>query len=97
MSILDSVLQEEYERSIRMKKATEKELDALPKGYISEKIINGKKYYYLQNRLQAKVVSKYIHFDDVESLKEKISSRKQLQQSIKELNDNIKKIRKVTK
>lgn len=96
VSILDSVLQEEYDRSIRMKQAMEKERDALPKGYISEKMISGKKYYYLQNRQQAKIVSKYINLDDVESIKEKISRRKQLENSIKELNDNIEKIRKVT-
>ena len=74
----------------------EKERDALPKGYISEKMISGKKYYYLQNRQQAKIVSKYINLDDVESIKEKISRRKQLENSIKELNDNIEKIRRVT-
>ena len=96
VSILDSVLQEEYDRSIRMKQAMEKERDALTKGYISEKMISGKKYYYLQNRQQAKIVSKYINLDDVESIKEKISRRKQLENSIKELNDNIEKIRKVT-
>lgn len=37
MSVLDDVLKEEYDLSIRIKKALKKELEQLPKGYISQK------------------------------------------------------------
>ena len=35
-------------------------IDALPQGYISRKTIKGKQYFYLQNRVNGKVLSKYI-------------------------------------
>ena len=50
MSVLDDVLKEEYNRSKKIIKLIEDELNSLPKGYISKKKINGKVYYYLQKR-----------------------------------------------
>lgn len=44
MSIIAEVLKEEYEKLLKTKKAMEKEIEKLPRGYISEKRINGKIY-----------------------------------------------------
>ncbi len=95
MTILDSVLQEEQERSMRMKAAMEKELNALPKGYISKKNINEKTYYYLQKRDGAKIVGTYIPPEEVDKVKDQVARRKQLEKSVRELNANIKKIERV--
>ena len=46
MSALDDLFAEEYERLKRMQSAMERELDRLPKGYLSKKNICGKQYYY---------------------------------------------------
>ena len=97
MSVLDSVLQEEYERSERMKSEMESELNELPKGYISKKKIAGKSYYYLQQRVKMKIVGTYVPPEELAVIKKQIDRRKQLEESIRELKANMKKIRRVTK
>lgn len=53
--VIKSVLAEELKNSLQMKKAYEKELKELPEGSLSEKKINGHKYYYLAKRQGKKV------------------------------------------
>lgn len=95
MTILDDVLQEEQDRSKRMKVAMKKEISMLPQGYISKKNINEKSYYYLQRREGSKIVGTYIFPNEVSKMKDQIAKRKQLEKSIRELDANIKKIDKV--
>lgn len=95
MSILDEVLSEEYERMKKMRAAMKKELDSLPKGYISKKTINGKQYSYLQMRQARKIVSEFISEKNVETLEKQIKKRNQLKMSIKQIDRNIKKIERV--
>lgn len=95
MTVLDSVLQEEYERSKKMKDAMERELSTLPKGYISKKIINKNEYYYLQRRVGSKITGDYIPPKEVQQIKDQVARRKQLEKSIRELEINIKKIERV--
>ena len=97
MSVLDSVLQEEYERSERMKFAMESELNELPKGYISKKKIAGKSYCYLQQRIKMKIIGAYIPPEELAAVRKQIDRRKQLEESIRELKINMKKIKRVTK
>lgn len=97
MTVLDSVLQEEYERSKKMKVAMERELSTLPSGYISKKIINKKVYYYLQQRIGLKIIGAYIPLEEVQQIKDHVARRKQLEKSIRELEINIKKIKRVVK
>lgn len=97
MTILDNVLQEEYDRSKRMKEAMENELSQLPNGYISKKIINKKVYYYLQRRDGLKVLSSYIPLDELLEIEGQVARRKQIEESIKTIDRNMEKIRRVTK
>lgn len=97
MTILDNVLQEEYDRSKRMKEAMENELSQLPKGYISKKTINSKVYFYLQRRDGLKVVSSYIPLDELPEIEEQVAKRKQIEESIKTIVSNMKKIGRVIK
>src|SRR5665647_920526 len=97
MTVLDSVLQEEYERSKKMKAAMERELSTLPSGYISKKIINKNVYYYLQKRVGLKIIGAYIPLEEVQQIKDRVARRKQLEKSIRELEINIKKIERVLK
>jgi len=53
--VIKSVLAEELENSIRMKKEYEKALKKLPEGCISVKKIKGHKYCYLVKRIGKKV------------------------------------------
>ena len=57
----------------------------LPKGYISEKNINGKVYFYHQWSEQGQKMSKYLRDGEVEPLTKKIEQRKLLQAELRQL------------
>lgn len=61
------------------------QIEKLPKGYISEKIINGKIYYYHQWSQGGVKQSKYLHDGEIEPLSEKIEKRKELQKELRAL------------
>lgn len=66
-------------------KVLQEEISQLPKGYISQKIIQGKTRYYLQWSENGKKKSKYIKDGELENLREQIEQRKALQEELKEL------------
>ena len=63
----------------------EQELAAMPTGYISRKIINGKERFYLQWTENGKLKSKYIKASEYEAITAQVARRKQLQAELKEL------------
>ncbi len=71
-----------------------KEIEELPKGYISKKNINGKTRFYLQWNENGKKNSKYIDDSFVSSMREKIERRKELQIKEKELTLMLPKVKK---
>jgi len=71
----------------RITELTEK-IAALPKGYISQKTIGGKIYYYHQWSAQGKKQSKYLHDSEIKPLTEQIELRKRLQAELKKLRSN---------
>ena len=83
VSILEGVLLEEYERSLRMTVALEDEVSSLPKGYVRESRRNGHVYYYLQRREGDRVVSEYVPRKLVEELRDKIVRRKACERGLK--------------
>lgn len=95
MSILMEVFQEELDRLNRQKVVYENSMAALPKGYISKKNIRGNMSYYLQYREGGKVVSKYIPRDSLQELEDKIARRKQLENSLRRVAEDQKRLRKV--
>ncbi len=97
MSALDDLFAEEYERLKRMQSAMERELDRLPKGYLSKKNIGGKQYYYFQRRSGSKIVSSYVAPSVVKEYEAKIARRKQLEASVRECKANIIRLEKVMK
>jgi len=62
-----------------------KELNTLPRGYISKKTISGKTYYYHQFKLNGQNVSKYIKPAELSALTEKIERRKEIENEIKRI------------
>jgi hypothetical protein len=67
----------------------------LPKGSLREKLINGRKYCYLQWREGGKVKSKYIKPSDIRSLSDQIDRRKQYENEIKSLHASRKEFENV--
>ena len=57
--VIKSVLREELQNSLRMKKQYERELAKLPKGSLVKRIIKGHEYYYLVYRENGKFKSVY--------------------------------------
>lgn len=94
MSVLEEVLLEEYDRSMRVISAIKAEQRTLPKGSVQEKLISGRKYLYLQYRDGDKIRSDYIKKMDVESIINGIRKRKENDVAIKELEKSIEQIRK---
>ena len=92
MSILEDVLIEEYDRSLRILHAIEEENKSLPRGSIRQKIVGGRKYYYLQYREGKQVRSKYVKKADLELLQQNLKRRKENEASIKELTKSRKQI-----
>ena len=58
------------------------EIGNLPKGYISEKKVNGNVYFYHQWSEEGKKKSRYLHDGEVAGLTEKIEHRKKLQKEL---------------
>lgn len=55
----------EYNNLLERLHNTLSQMNTLPQGYISKKTIKGKQYSYLQNRVNGRLMSKYIKEDDV--------------------------------
>ncbi len=97
MSMLEDMLQEERQRSLRMREALQKELAQLPRGYISRKIIRGRPVYYLQRREGKRILSQYIPRDQLAELERSVARRKELQSMSKAIDNNLKRIQKALK
>lgn len=92
MSVLLEVLQEEMNRLIRHQEACEADLLELPKGYISRKNIRGRQSYYLQYREGGKIISKWVSTDQLQDLEEKIQRRKHLEETLRCIKEDRKRL-----
>lgn len=72
----------------------EKVIDALPKGYISVKVISGHTYYYRQWREGSKIVSSYVPESYLNVVKQKIEIRKQNEELLRILKNDYRKAEK---
>lgn len=68
-----------------MKDEIQEKIDSLPKGYISNKAINGRIRHYLQWVEGGKIQSRYIPDEDYEKTKAGIEERKSLQKKLRAL------------
>ena len=97
MSMLKIAISREEVRNEKMIAEYTKELEKLPKGKITPKVINGKSYYYLYFRDGEKIISKYIGKDenDLIILQEQLARRNQVEEIIKKLKEERMKIKKL--
>ena len=66
----------------------EDKMAALPRGYVSKKIINGKERLYLQWRDGDRIRSRYIKESEKEEILNRIAERKVLEKQLRDLNEN---------
>lgn len=84
MSVLEDVLIEEYDRSLRISRALEADNEGLPRGSVRRRLINGREYYYLQYREGSRVRSEYVKPGDLESLERDLARRRENDAALKE-------------
>ena len=88
---LKIVLKEQINRNQKNIEMYKEKLASLPKGSIHIKNINDKEYYYLKFRnSEGKRVDQYIKQIDVEQVRHELKTRKQIEQWIKEMEEDIK-------
>ncbi len=85
MNLLLHTVMQEKQRIEYMLGAYQAELDALPKGTVSERAVGGNTYYYLKFRDGKKVISQYISKKDIDSLKSQLDKRRHIEAMIKSL------------
>ncbi|HOF58854.1 MAG TPA: hypothetical protein PLT06_09375 [Syntrophorhabdaceae bacterium] len=90
MELLQGILSESKEYYINIKGKIEKNLAKLPKGSIKAREISGRKYYYLQQRVDKKIKHHYLGKEKPEDLIEKIEERKRLKSELKKVNNALK-------
>jgi hypothetical protein len=64
----------------------------LKEGYISTKTISGKKYSYLQYRIDGKLLSEYIREDDVPNIRAELDERIHTLKKVRETDSRLDKI-----
>ena len=84
--IISTVLQEKRRIDYMLEKYQEA-LAGLPKGTLSEKLVNGTTYYYLKYRDGKKVISQYIRKQDVGALRKQIEKRRHIETMIRSLQE----------
>jgi hypothetical protein len=62
-------------------------LAQLPRGTIKERLISGRKYFYLQRREGKKVVHTYLGKEIPEDLKKKLQEREALRRELRKVQD----------
>ncbi len=84
-----------YVELLKDLKNAEASIEALPRGYISTKVISGHTYHYLQWREGNQVLSTYVNDALLNSTKQKIVIRKEYEELVKVLKKDLKKIEKL--
>lgn len=95
MGLLTSTVSREIGRIEYMIKKYEQIKAALPKGTICKKRLGNKDYFYLKYRDGDRIVSDYVHREDLENLTELVEHRKHVELMIRSLKDELKTANKL--
>lgn len=68
-------LYNEYTTLLRSQAELRRQMQAIPKGYITIKKISGNKYHYFQYTMFGKKKSKYLRDEEVDTVREKLALR----------------------
>lgn len=91
---MSAAIIDEYKELLLRKNEIEKELPSLPKGYISTKMIHGRRYYYLQNRVDGKITSRYLKEYELEPVKEQLECLKKYKEELPKIEIRLKDLEK---
>jgi len=93
MKVLQGILSESKEYYLEVREKIKKKLASLPKGSVKERMITGKKYYYLQQRVGKKVVHKYLGKRRPEEVVSQIKERNALSVELRKVNEALRIIK----
>ena len=88
---------QEYTLLINDKVRIEIELEELPQGYISKKVISNNVYYYLQRRVKDKIKSEYVKKEDLAKVESQILLRKEYKKRLTDICKRIGAIERAAK
>jgi hypothetical protein len=100
MAYIKSILEEEYQRLVKLKKKYSAMLADYPTGTISIKERNEKKYLYIAQRLGKKIKFTYIAPLENEKAQKKIeliSERKKIEKKLKKVKMNCNEVKRAMK
>ena len=83
MKILQGILSESKEYYLEVKEKIKRKLSRIAKGSVKERLIEGKKYFYLQYRVGKRVIHKYLGKRRPEDISAQIKERKALSAELK--------------
>ena len=95
--IMNISIESQYKKALEKHLNIEIELQSLPCGYISKKVIHGKTQYYLQRRSGKKIIGKYIPDDEVKAIEKGLSKRDALESQLLALNARISELESAAK
>lgn len=95
MIVLKGVLRDSRQYYLDIKRRIERRLVRLPKGSVKERVISGRKYYYLQQRVGGKVVHKYLGSKRPEALMKDVRARVKLKRQLREVNEALRLLQRV--
>jgi hypothetical protein len=94
MKVLQGILSESKDYYLEAREKIKKKLVSLPKGSVKERVIAGKKYYYLQQRVGKKVVHRYLGKRKPEEVMNQIKERKALGIELRKVNEALRIIKR---
>ncbi len=87
----------EYNKLLSDLQDMKSQMDILAQGYISKKTIKGKQYFYLQNRINGKVLSKYIKEEDIQKISVELELSKKFKVEIPQLEERLLELEQAAK
>ncbi len=87
----------EYVELLKRKSEFSRVLSQFPKGYISEKKIGNKVYYYLQYRENGKIESRYIKPEEFDSTRRLTEARKNAEKYLPEIEKRLNEMEKAAR
>lgn len=92
--VLKGILADSKKHYLAVKRRIEARIGAIPKGSIKERVISGRKYYYLQRRDGDKVLHKYLGPKVSASLARRIKEGRSLKNELKKVDAALEIIRR---
>ncbi|MEG0155890.1 MAG: hypothetical protein RR678_11025 [Lachnospiraceae bacterium] len=94
---MSNIIINEYKELLLQRNEIEQTLPSLPEGYISTKTIKEKQYYYLQNRVDGKITSKYLKANEVDIIKEQVELCKKCKAELPKIEVRLKELEQAAK